>query len=102
MNGILGNFLVGLLLAVSVVYAVVSLGPRTLRPRLLASMSRVTARAPAFLGLRRASQWLANASAAKAAGACGGCDSCASDQTPSQTSPAPDVTIPVSKIGRRA
>jgi hypothetical protein len=102
MNGILDIFLVGLILAVSAGYAVLSLGPRNLRPRLLAALSRAAARSPAFFGLRRASQWLAAASAGKAAGACGGCDSCGSDQSPAQRQPAAEITVPVAKIRRRS
>ena len=101
MNGFLDNSLVGLVLLVSAGYAVFSLGPRSLRRRALAALGRVTARAPAFLGLRRVSQWLAVASAGKAPGACGGCDSCGSEQSPTQKSTDAEITVPVAKIGRR-
>jgi hypothetical protein len=100
MNGILDNSLVGLALLVSAGYAVSSLGPRSLRRRVLLSLSRVMARAPGFTGLRQAAQRLAAASAGKTQGACGGCDSCGSEAPPS-TSPAPEVRVPVTKIGRR-
>jgi Family of unknown function (DUF6587) len=102
MNSILDNSLVGLALVVSAGYALSSLGPRSLRGRLLATLSRLLARAPVVLGLRRAAQWLADASKAKAPGACGGCDSCGSGQVPASKSPVADVRVPVSKIGRRA
>jgi hypothetical protein len=101
MNSILDNSLVGLALVVSAGYAVSSLGPRSLRRRVLLGLSRVMARAPAFMGLRQTAQRLAAASAGKAQGACGGCDSCASE-APAATSPAPEVRVPVTKIGRRA
>jgi hypothetical protein len=101
MNGFLDNFLVGLVLVVSAVYAVFSLGPRSLRRRVLAALSRVTAHASAFPGLRRASRWLAAASAGKAQGACGGCDSCGSEQSSAQKAPAAEITVPVAKIGKR-
>jgi hypothetical protein len=106
MNSILDNSLVGLVLIVSAGYAVSSLGPRSLRQRLLAALSRLLARAPAFLGLGRMSRWLAVASAGKAQGACGGCDSCGSEQSPAQKSStensrAAEVRVPVTKIGRR-
>ena|ERR1700678_2210226 len=107
MNSILDNSLVGLALLVSAGYAVSSLGPRSLRQRLLAVSSRLLARAPVFLGLGRMARWLAVASAGKAQGACGGCDNCGSEQTPAQKSSTQDsrpaeVRVPVAKIGRRA
>jgi hypothetical protein len=101
MNSILDNSLVGLALMVSAGYAVSSLGPRSLRRRALGALGRVTARAPAFLHLRRAAQWFAAASLGKAQGACGGCESCGSDQAPAQKSPEPEVKVPMAKIGRR-
>ena len=107
MSSILDDSLVGLVLLVSAGYAVSSLGPRSLRRSVLAALSRVTARAPALLGLRRTAEWLAVASAGKAHGACGGCDSCGSEQapvkkSPAQKSPDAEITVPVGKIGRRA
>lgn len=102
MNGILDNSLVGLVLLVSAGYAMSSLGPRSLRRSVLAALSRTAARAPAFLGLRRTAQWLAVASADKAQGACGGCDGCGSEPAPAQKSPAAEITVQVTKIGRRA
>ena len=102
MNGILDNVLVGLALLVSAVYAVMSLGPKSLRRRLFGALGQIAARAPAFLHLRRAAQWLAVASEGKVQGACGGCESCGSDQPSAQTSPAPEVKVPVANIGRRS
>jgi hypothetical protein len=102
MNGILDNSVVGLVLLVSAGYALSSLGPRSVRRRLLAALSRVTARAPKIFGLRRTSQWLAVASAGKAHGACGGCDDCGSEQAPQPKSPAAEIKVPVGNIGRRA
>jgi hypothetical protein len=98
MNSVIDNSLVGLALLVSAGYALLSLGPRSLRRRLLAALSRTTA----FLGLRRTAERLAVASAGKANGACGGCDSCGSEQPPTAKAPAADVRVPVGKIGRRA
>jgi hypothetical protein len=106
-NSILDNSLVGLALLVSAGYAASSLGPRSLRQRLLAALSRLLARAPVFLGLGRMARWLAAASAGKAQGACGGCDNCGSEQqAPAQKSSTQDsrpneVRVPVTKIGRR-
>jgi len=102
MNSVIDSSLVGLALLVSAGYALLSLGPRSLRPRLLAALSGAAARAPAFLGLRRTAQWLAVASAGKAHGACGGCDDCGSEKVPAQKSTAAEITVPVGKIGRRA
>jgi hypothetical protein len=100
MNSVIDNSLVGLALLVSAGYALSSLGPRSLRRRLLAALSRATARAPALLGLRRAAQWLA-ALAGKAP-ACGGCDDCGAEKAPTKMSSAAEITVPVGKIGRRA
>ena len=100
MNSILDNALVGLVLLASMGYAVVSLGPRDLRRRILGVLSRAAARAPAFLGLGRTAQRL-SASMAKSA-ACGGCDSCGGEQTAAQNSSAAEVRVPLGKIGRRA
>jgi hypothetical protein len=106
MNTVLDESLVGLVLLVSAGYALISLGPKSLRRRVLASLSGAMARAPAFLGLRRAAGRLAAAATVNAAGACGGCDSCDSEQAaPKSTarkSPPAEVAVPVSKIGRRA
>jgi hypothetical protein len=94
MNSVIDNSLVGLALLGSAGYALLSLGPRSLRRRLLAA------------------QRLAAASAGKAHSACGGCDSCGSEQSPTTEGPsrikepvgtsAADVRVPVAKIGRRA
>jgi hypothetical protein len=102
MQGILDNILVGVVLLVSVSYAAMSLGPKSLRRNLLNAASRLMARAPAAFGLRRAAERLAIAAAGKAHGACGGCESCGSEQPTAQPPPQPDVRIPVTKIGRRA
>ena len=97
MNSVIDNSLVGLALLVSAGYALLSLGPRSVRRRLLAALSRATA----FLGLRRTAERLGVASAGKAHGACGGCDSCGSEQPPTAEAPAAEVRVPVEKIGRR-
>jgi hypothetical protein len=101
MNGILDNLLVGLALIVSAAYAVVSLGPKSLRRRLLGAVGRMMARAPAFLHLQRPAQWFTVASAVKAAGTCGGCDSCSSDNESAREPQESEVNVPVAKIGRR-
>jgi hypothetical protein len=106
MNGILDDFLVGLVLMISAGYAIFSLGPRSLRSRTFAALSNVMARAPAFLGLGRMARWLAAASADKSKGACGGCDSCGSEKAPASTGVASaagmsEVRVPLAKIGKR-
>jgi hypothetical protein len=116
MNGILDDFLVGLVLMISAGYAIFSLGPRSLRSRSFAALSNVMARSPAFLGLGRMARWLAALAADKSKGACGGCDNCGSGKTPASTftgSPAAgsqaagppaagsEVRVPLAKIGKR-
>jgi uncharacterized protein DUF6587 len=103
MNAVLDNFLVGLLLLVSVAYAVYKLGPRTLRSRILRTSSRAMAAAPAFFRLGRAAQKLDAASFAKA-GACGGCDNCgteSSSEPQSSSASSDEIKVPVANIGRR-
>jgi hypothetical protein len=95
LNGVLDNSLVGLALLASAGYAVVKLGPRSLRQRMLAALSRLIARVPPAFGLRRISERLRAASAGKTQGACGGCDTCGSAQNLSQS----EVRVPVAKIG---
>lgn len=107
MNSVLDNSLVGLALLASAGYAVMKLGPRSLRQSVLKGLSRLFAYAPAALGLRRISERLDVAAAGKAQGACGGCDNCGSEKTPAQqvaaeTSAPAEVRVPVGKIGRRA
>jgi hypothetical protein len=103
MNNLLDDSLVGLALLASLGYLVASLGPRTLRNKLLAAMSGLLARAPPFLGLGRAAKKLAAAAAAKKAqGACGGCDNCGSEPSSAKTSPSGEIKVSVEKIGRRA
>jgi len=106
MNGILDDLVVGLVLLISAGYAVYSLGPRSLRSRTFAALSRVTARAPGFLGRGRMARWLAASSANKSQGACGGCDNCGTDKATTSTGVAPtavtsEVRVPLAKIGRR-
>jgi hypothetical protein len=103
MNAVLDNFLVGVLLLASVAYAVYKLGPRTLKRRILQTVSRAMAAAPAFLRLRRAAQKLDAASAAGTAqGACGGCDNCGTESSSQPQSSSGEIKVPVAKIGRRA
>lgn len=107
MNSVLDNSLVGLALLASAGYAVMKLGPRSLRRSVLEALSTLFARAPSVFSLRRIAERLQAAAAGKAQGACGGCDGCGSEQTPSQQAAAQnsalaEVRVPAAKIGRRA
>ena len=100
MKDILSNSLVGLALLASVGYAVMSLGPKSLRRALLAMLSGWAR----VLGLTRlAERWAAVS--AKTEGACGGCDNCGSEQTAPTSSSQPnsqgEVRVPLTKIGKR-
>jgi hypothetical protein len=99
MNAVLDNLLVAAVLIASVGYAVVKLGPRTLRKRILGALGLAFESAPAFLKLTIVAQRLAAASG-KAQAACGGCDNCGAESTsPPQSSS--EINVPVSKITRR-
>ena len=98
MNGIMDNVLVGLALLASALYVLSSLGPRSLRFRLLAAMSRSVARLP---GLRRVAQRLA-AAAGRAAGPGGGCNSCSSSPAAAKAPRKSVMGVPVGKNGKRA
>jgi hypothetical protein len=92
MNGILDGSLVCIALLLSVGYALLSLGPRSLRRTLLATLSLWLGRVPAV---------------PKSQGACGGCDDCGTTaagatESPTSDAPATEVRVPVAKIGRRA
>jgi hypothetical protein len=110
MNTLLDNSLVGGAILISAVYAVARLGPRVLRARVLAALSRRLAAAPSFLKLTRISKGLA--AAAEAQSGCGGCDTCGTEMKPaaqssepstsSQTQPSAEIKVPITHIGRRA
>jgi hypothetical protein len=111
MNHLLDQSLVGLLLLISAAYALMTLGPKTLRVRIQASVSRLAARAPRMFAL---SEWAKRleAAAGKPKGACGGCEDCGTGtgtvsgagadagSAGAQSRPA-EIHIPVGKIGRR-
>jgi len=111
MNHLLDQSLVGLLLLASAAYALMTLGPKSLRMKILAGLSRVAARMPRMFGLSRWAKQL-EAAAGKPAGACGGCDDCGAgagagagtgSATASNSQSAPtEINIPVGKIGRRS
>jgi len=101
MSSVLDYFLVGLVLLASAGYAILALGPRTLRPRFYAASSRLLSRAPGWLGLGGIAQRL-EAASGKAGGACGGCDTCGSEPAGSTAAAGDEVRISVSKIGKRS
>jgi hypothetical protein len=99
MNAVLDNFLVAAVLLASLGYALIKLGPRTLRQRILRSLGLILAAAPSFLRLDGVAQRLAAASG-KTQAACGGCDTCGTES--SSVPPAPsEINVPIGKIGRR-
>jgi hypothetical protein len=81
MSMLLGNVVVGLAVAGSLSYAVLSLGPRAWRRAIRSA-----------LGFK-------SAAANTSAGSCGGCESCGSE--PASQSPSAEIKIPVARIGRR-
>jgi hypothetical protein len=99
MNKVLDNGLVILLLLASVAYAFASLGPKALRRRVLATLARFAARIPAGLHLEGLARRLEQAATVKSAGACGGCGTCGDDGAQKQSST--EVSVPLTKIGRR-
>jgi hypothetical protein len=101
MHGILDDLLVGVVLLASVIYAAFSLGPRTLRRRLLVSAAALLRSLPRFSGLHEVALRLETAASTKAKGSCGGCDNCGSDQPPTAQNSPSEVKILPSKIGKR-
>jgi hypothetical protein len=106
MNGFLDDLLVGLVLLASTGYVLYSLGPKTLRLRLLVGMSVLLGRLPTRVGLRGVAERLAMMTKSTGKGACGGCGSCGSETLdgtrPATTQPSTtEVRIPLSKVGRR-
>jgi hypothetical protein len=99
MNAVLDNFLVAAVLLVSLGYALVRLGPRTLRKRILWHLSLILAAAPSFLKLAGVAQRLSTASG-KTQAACGGCDTCGTESSSAPQSPS-EINVPIAKIGRR-
>jgi hypothetical protein len=104
MNGWVDDALVGLVLGMSLAYALFSLGPRTLRRRFLAAMAAGLLRVPPVLGLHRLALRLQGA-ALTSKGSCGGCDDCAAQTAPQTGSPvdaaAAEIKVPLASIGKR-
>ena len=83
MNAVLDNVLVTAVLLASLGYALVKLGPRALRKRILGHLGLILA-----------------AASGKAQAACGGCDSCGTESSSAPQSPS-EINVPIAKIGRR-
>jgi hypothetical protein len=98
MNAVLDNVLVAAVLLASLSYAIVKLGPRTLRRKILDALSAILAAAPSFLKLSGVAQRLATASG-KSQAACGGCDSCGASSPAAQSES--EIKVPIGNIGRR-
>ncbi len=99
----LDKFLVGGALLASIIYALFSLGPRSLKRGVAVRAAVLLRSIPAVSGVRSLSRRLETTAASKPAGACGGCDDCGSaTPAPESTGSAePEVRIPVSSIGKR-
>jgi len=98
MNGALDGFLVGLVLFAGFGYASYSLGPKSWRARLLTSGAVLLGRLPAGWLRGLAGRMAATASRA---GSCGGCDNCGSSAAAGTRVSAPEVRVPLAKIGKR-
>ena len=103
MNPVADDLMVALLLALSLGYAVMKLGPRAVRRKFQAAAAHGLAAAPAIFRLSGAAQRLAAASLQQTKGSCGGCDNCET-APPSLQAPGKvtEVTVPLAKIGRRS
>src|ERR1700726_961221 len=103
MHRLLDALLVGGALLSSILYALFSLGPRSLKRGVAVRAAALLRSFPAMPGVRSLSRRLETAAANKPAGACGGCDDCGSaTPAPESTGSAePEVRIPVSSIGKR-
>jgi hypothetical protein len=98
----LDELLVGAALLASILCALISLGPRTLKRGMAVRAAAIIRSLPTMPGLRSLSRRLETAAAVKPAGACGGCEDCRSTPAPESTGSAePEVRIPVSTIGKR-
>ncbi len=100
MNAFLDDFIVGAALLASIGYAIYKLGPKNVRKRILEAASQALKSAPASLGFTCLADRLEIASG-KNQGACGGCDNCGTESTSAPQSSG-EISVPVSKIGRRA
>jgi hypothetical protein len=102
MRGLLDEILVGGALLASVVYALLSLGPRSLKRGLAARAAAWVRSIPEMPGRRSLSRRLETAAAIKTTGTCGGCDNCGTPPPPESIGHAlTEVRVPVSTIGKR-
>jgi hypothetical protein len=99
MSRLLDAALVAIVLAVSVGYALYSLGPKSLRRRLCTALADLAAGAPAALHLGRLERRLR--AAAGGSGACGGCESCAPPPGEARADDGKEIRVPVASIGKR-
>lgn len=100
MQHLVDLLLVGLALIASTVYALIALGPKSLRKSAAAAVADLAARAAAIPGLRGPLQRYSLSLAKKAQGGCGGCDNCGSDQA-AHPDAATESRVPISKVGLR-
>lgn len=106
MRHLLDDAVVGVLLLVSLVYAALALGPRSLRRRAASRLALLSPCMPVRFGMRSLARRWSERLAVKSAGACGGCDDCARAVNEPATSVMPaaangEVRMPISQIGRR-
>jgi hypothetical protein len=99
MSPLLDAALVAIVLAASVVYALYSLGPKTLRRRLSTALADLAARAPEALHLGRIERRLREA--AGGPGACGGCESCGPPPVDAREAAGKEIRVPAASIRKR-
>lgn len=90
---------VGSVVLASLAYAVLALGPKTLKSRWLRALASLMERLPNGLKPRSLTARL-EAAAARRSGSCGGCSNCGSEAPTAAPAPA-EVRIPLGAIGRR-
>jgi hypothetical protein len=95
----LDNIVVALALIISVCYAALALGPKSLRKRWWGALAEHAEKAPPALHLGGVARRL-RAVADRASAACGGCESCGPEPAASSGS-AREVRVPLATIGRR-
>jgi hypothetical protein len=97
MRQLIDQLSVLLLIAASLAYVLLALGPKALRQRAAGALAAGAAQLPSAFRLRRAVLRLSEALGAQAAGACGGCNGCGA--------PAKDaggeIRVPLARLGRR-
>jgi hypothetical protein len=104
MNKLLDNGLVALALAASGFYALLALGPKSLRRFLWAALARAAASAPPALHLAGLARRL-DAVAGKISSACGGCETCGPEPSKGAAAGgegnAPEIRVPLAQVGKR-